>query len=95
MVAKGSIKCSTHSAQLLYMFRNTLSLIVSLLLIPNFLFLLAVTVMFDPTSYTVTEGGSTMATVVLSGSSTRTITVDVASSGGTATGKFITHTISF
>ena len=54
----------------------------------------AVTVMFDPDSYTVTEGGSTTATVVLSGPSTRTITVDVASSGGTATGKFITHTVS-
>ena len=32
-----------------------------------------------------------MATVVLSGPSTRTITADVASSGGTATGRFITH----
>ena len=50
-------------------------------------------VAFRPTSYTVTEGGSFMATAVLSGPSTRTITVDATSSNGTATRKFITHHI--
>ncbi len=42
--------------------------------------------MFDPTTYTVAEGGSVTSTVRLSVPSTREITVDVSSSSGTASG---------
>ncbi len=44
---------------------------------------------FDPTRYTVSEGGTVMATVVLSVPSTEVITVDVTSSDGSATGTLL------
>lgn len=45
--------------------------------------------MFDPTEYTVTEGGSVVSTVLLSIPSTEVVTVDVTSSSGTATGQYM------
>ncbi len=49
--------------------------------------------MFDPTEYTVTEGGSVISTVVLSIPSTEVVTVDVMSSSGSATGQYVSEPI--
>lgn len=59
----------------------TLSFLYNLVIV-----LVVVTVMFDPDTYTVKEGESIMATVVLSQPSVRPVSVDVTSSSGTATG---------
>lgn len=50
-------------------------------------FIAVVKVVFDPTSYTVSEGRAVLVTVVLSIPSTRPVSVDVSSSSGTATGR--------
>jgi len=43
-------------------------------------------VSFDPDSYTVNEGGSAMVRVTLSSPSEEEVTVQVSTTGGTATG---------
>ena len=50
-------------------------------------FLLASSLSFDPDSYTVLEGGSAMLTVVLSTPLDEEVTVQVSTTGGTATSK--------
>lgn len=78
---------------------------VSLLIVPLFCYILhhaclffcfmfavpaVVMVMFERITYTVDEGDTIFATVLLSLASTETVSVDVASSADTATGEFIT-----
>ena len=46
---------------------------------------------FDPTSYSVNEGGQASLRLVLSTPSTSEITVQVVTSDGTAVGQFLIH----